>query len=515
MSSRAFPLPNVSRGDGKSFVAVVDRHGAEQSGGRRGDPGVVQRGADGDTTAAVPDVHRCRVLRGHGDGQPRVIRRYRPRLDVAAGRRAGCGMHDGVDGVVRDRCGHRTIRGLLRQIVRSRRIGEGIEMLVQIHAAPTWCERLSEPDAPHRRRDLRTAEQHLAPELRPGGDGFVHFHQRRGHRRRQLTGVENPKDERNLVPRAEPRQRLHVDVTDYSVEDGPVGFEVESLDVQQTPVTGRHQHRQSPSLGLPSQGHLDVEGVAFVDHHVRAVQEFGHRLDVETVLPQRHSDVGVDLRDTAGGDHGLVHAEVENGAGNPVQVGQFEGVEVREPQAATRTFQRKSQRDRVTDAQSDDPHGHVPEAFLFLRGDLVPIPVQPQQPERCGSEQTHHRPSPRVVRPHRSLVQRTRSRCGDEGTEALDLLVEPIDEDHRGVAAETVQYRRVPGVALVEQQCGVLIVGFGHETLRIGRTTFPPVPVAMPADGVGRDVVSNSWASCMDSARPLRLLRSHHISRVS
>jgi hypothetical protein len=54
------------------------------------------------------------------------------------------------------------------------------------------------------------------------------------------------------------------------VEDRPLGLEVEALDVDEPPVAGLHQHRDSVVTRVVTQPNLDVEAVALVEQEIEA-----------------------------------------------------------------------------------------------------------------------------------------------------------------------------------------------------------------------------------------------------
>ena len=70
---------------------------------------------------------------------------------------------------------------------------------------------------------------------------------------------------------------------------------------------------------------------------------------VSLVKPESNTrtvEIRVDLGDPAGGGGRLVHADVEDRRGNPVEVGQLEFVEVRQPELATQSLLRQGVGDR-------------------------------------------------------------------------------------------------------------------------------------------------------------------------
>jgi hypothetical protein len=105
------------------------------------------------------------------------------------------------------------------------------------------------------------------------------------------------------------------------VEDGPPRLEIEALDVDQPPIAGRHQDGQpaGPCL-LPDEG-LDVEGVAFLDHDVEALEENAHGGGCHAGRHGADCQIGIKLGDSACGHRRLVDAQIEDAAWHPVEVG--------------------------------------------------------------------------------------------------------------------------------------------------------------------------------------------------
>ena len=113
---------------------------------------------------------------------------------------------------------------------------------------------------------------------------------------------------------------------------------------------------------------------------------------------------------------------IEHGGRNAVQVRQFDGVVVGQPQPAAQALQRQGVRDGMTDAQPDDADRQPADRVLLGAGDLVAVPVQPQPAERCGprtdtSVRRHGYHAHRAVR--RARPRSAAAAAGQLGTQEL------------------------------------------------------------------------------------------------
>jgi hypothetical protein len=223
------------------------------------------------------------------------------------------------------------------------------------------------------------------------------------------------------------------------VEDGPLRFEVEALDVEHPAVAGLHQHRYPPSPGRLAHQELHVERVALLYHQVQPVEEALQILGRNALGDRHHPQVRVDLADPARCHHRLVHPQVENAARDPVEVGQLDVVEVGQPEFSGQAFHGQDVGDRMACAQADHADAQGALARLFGPGELVAVPVEPQRPERPRSEQAHHGPAPGVVDPALGLVLEGAWGRGYDAGELCALLGQAVDHLQRRILPQDAQ----------------------------------------------------------------------------
>ena len=127
----------------------------------------------------------------------------------------------------------------------------------------------------------------------------------------------------------------------------------------------------SPRTSQPP-GARALEVVAFLDEQVEPVEE---RVDVgarQAVVEHRHGQVRVDLGDPPGRDPRLRGAEIVHARAEPVEVGQFQPVEVRDFEMAAQVFLREGDRGFATDRQPDDADALAPEDILLHAARAAP-----------------------------------------------------------------------------------------------------------------------------------------------
>ena len=213
-------------------------------------------------------------------------------------------------------------------------LAELVERPTHVDARAARPEGLTQPDAAYRLGQRGRTQGHVAGQLRPCRKRTVHFDKRCRHPWGQTFGVQVAQDVRDLVPAAHPRQQSDVEFAEQAVQDGTVRFQIETFHVDQAAVTGRHQHRDSAGLGAFAHHGLHVQRVAFLDDDVETVEELVNGVVGQSGVEHLDRKVGVQFGDAPGRDRRLVHPEIEQRGRDPVQVGQFEAVEVGQPQLA-------------------------------------------------------------------------------------------------------------------------------------------------------------------------------------
>ena len=189
---------------------------------------------------------------------------------------------------------------------------------------------------------------------------------------------------RDLVPAAHPRQQSDVEFAEQAVQDGTVRFQIETFHVDQAAVTGRHQHRNPAGLCTLAHQGLHVQRVALLDDDVESVEELVDGVVGQSGVEHPDRQVGVQFGDASSRDRRLVHPEIEQRGRDPVQVGQFEAVEVGQPQLADQALSGERVGDDVADAQPCDADPQSAEAFLLCRRDHVAVAVESHRAETRG-----------------------------------------------------------------------------------------------------------------------------------
>src|SRR6202040_3449041 len=126
-----------------------------------------------------------------------------------------------------------------------------------------------------------------------------------------------------------------LNVAQQAMKDRTVRFEIETLDVEQTSITGLHEHRYpGPSCRLSHQ-QLQIERIAFFDHDVEPVDESVDGRSRQAVGDQYQGEVGIKLRDPPADGHRLVDPQIHDRRRYPIEVRQLDGVEVGKAEFAT------------------------------------------------------------------------------------------------------------------------------------------------------------------------------------
>ena len=244
------------------------------------------------------------------------------------------------------------------------------------------------------------------------------------------------------------------------VEDRALRLQIEALDIEHPAVAGLHQHGYPPFPGRLAHQELHIERVALLYHQVQPVEEAVQVLRRDALGDRHHPQVRVDLADPARRHHRLVHAQVEHAAGDAVEVGHLDVVEVGQPELSRQALHGQDVGDRVAGAQADhaDPQG--PLARLLGPGDLVAVAVEPQRPERPRSQQPHHGPAPGVVDPALGFVLQGGRRGRNEAGQLCALLLQTVDHLERGVLPQDPEHLAlVPGSHIEHQRAPRLRLG--------------------------------------------------------
>ena len=189
------------------------------------------------------------------------------------------------------------------------------------------------------------------------------------------------------------------------MEERSLRLEVEALDVEDAPVAGLHQHGDPALPGRLADEELHVERVALLDDQVEPVEEGAEvvgRDPLGIVTATRRYGSISPIRRAA--TTALFTPRSRTLAGNAVEVGQLDGVEVGQPKLAGQALHGQDVGDRVAGAEADHADAQGPLPGLLGAGELVAVAVEPQRAERTRAEQPHHGPPPGVVDPALGLV---------------------------------------------------------------------------------------------------------------
>ena len=166
-------------------------------------------------------------------------RPQRPRLHVAAGRCEANRVHHRflrVGRLVGRQVDHGRRYARRRHARGAARLAETVQRLVQIDPHPAGGESLAAAEPAHRGGHGGPAQLDVAGELGPGGHGAVDLDHGGRHPGGQVSGLQDAHDVRRLVVRGQATQRDRRHVPEQSVEQQPVGLEVEPLDVEEPAV---------------------------------------------------------------------------------------------------------------------------------------------------------------------------------------------------------------------------------------------------------------------------------------
>src|SRR5271156_1408553 len=122
------------------------------------------------------------------------------------------------------------------------------------------------------------------------------------------------------------------------MQDGPVGFEVETLNIEDAAVACLHQYGDAALARRLAHEELDVERVALLDNQIEPFEEPVEIVGADTLEEGIDPKVRIDLTDATGRNHRLVPAEVEHTGRNAVEVREVDRVEVSEPQFSRQAF---------------------------------------------------------------------------------------------------------------------------------------------------------------------------------
>src|SRR5215208_4208378 len=91
--------------------------------------------------------------------------------------------------------------------------------------------------------------------------------------RGKSCAVEDAKYMGNLVAAGQACECGGVHIAQQPVQDGPRVVEVVALDVDESTVTRRHQHRNTSGPRRFTDEHLDVQRVAFLNNDIESIEE--------------------------------------------------------------------------------------------------------------------------------------------------------------------------------------------------------------------------------------------------
>ena len=157
------------------------------------------------------------------------------------------------------------------------------------------------------------------------------------------------------------------------------------------------------------------------------------------------ADVGIELGDLARGEHDLVHADVGDAAGDPVEVREIEHVEVGEPQLAADALVRDRRHHRAADREAGHGDAQPRQPPLLVRRDRVAVAVEAQLAVQRLGQDVHQPAAPRIEDPrpegrrlaavqhalHRGAQPAPASSLARRAAldELLELLAQLVDDD--------------------------------------------------------------------------------------
>ena len=272
---------------------------------------------------------------------------------------------------------------------------------------------LAQQDAPGGVGDDGAAEHHCRRQLRPAAQRAAVLADRRRQLGADRVAIDHLHDQRDALLRGQPVQILRADSGQPTVEQRPAWLEVEPLDVEQAAVAGVHEDRDPPRSCVLTCGYLDVGRIAFLDEQVKVLEELIHHALGQSAGIDLDVKVRVNLENLPGRDHRLVHAQILHTAADPVQAGQSELVEVREPERAADPLHRAGDRRAVAYRQADDANPQPQQPLLIQRVQLAAVTVSAQLPVLLPRQHVDQAARPRVphpgpVGPRRQPVQQYR-----------------------------------------------------------------------------------------------------------
>ncbi len=184
------------------------------------------------------------------------------------------------------------------------------------------------------------------------------------------------------------------------MQERAVRLEIEAFDVEHAPVAGLHDHRDPTGACRLTEPDLHRQVVALLDQQIEPVEEVAEVVLVDPPAFDRHSEKWVELRDRSGSDDRLLESEVQHRRAHPVEVGQLDSVEVRQPKLSSDAFLRQRQRRRAPDREPRDAYLQGSKLRLLGAGDLVIVATRSQLVEVVGGEQVDPGVSPRIMHPH-------------------------------------------------------------------------------------------------------------------
>lgn len=115
------------------------------------------------------------------------------------------------------------------------------------------------------------------------------------------------------------------------MEQRAARVEIVAFDVDQSAIAGFHDDRDTASAGTVADEDFDVEGVAFLDHQIQSVEEGIDRVFADSAGPGLDANIRIDFGNATLREDRFVHAQVKDGGGEAVEVGEVEIVEIGQP----------------------------------------------------------------------------------------------------------------------------------------------------------------------------------------
>ena len=199
--------------------------------------------------------------------------------------------------------------------------------------------------------------------------------------------------------------------------------------------------------------HFRVERVTFLDDDVEAVEKLVDRLRSDASLHHSHRKVWIELGDPPGTHDCLVHTQVEDRCGHPIEIGQLQVVEVGKPQLTAQALCRKGVGNGVSHTLADDADAEPAEAVELSGGDQMSIAVKSHLPKCARTQNTYHGPAPGIVGPASGLGRHIGRRRGSQPLQAGLLLAHIVDELDPCVGSQFPEESLMGGIVGVENYC--------------------------------------------------------------